>query len=652
MVAVTGKFIEAGAGPLSNWRVGVWRLDHHMGWVLDGDATTDASGSFSITLPPLEAILFGPNPAAEVRLLDVVGRTAARQSFTLPLISDYSTGTVSVHPKNLRGWLATNLDPAGAPPRVSDDNLVEPQIDNGAAWTALRTAVVGAAHEIALQLFYFDLGFVYLTFTPDPPPVATPTVGTRLEQDLLDANRTRGVTIRLLIRDHSPLPYPIHTADSVAYFFSSASPPATIEVRRYVTDPRLPMHAKFVVVDGTEAHLTASPLLQEYFDGNAHLIDDPRRGPLSSMGPVFDPSIMLAGVTWPIPTAAALAASLAVSMKNSIRTPVHDVGARIQGGSVKDIHDTFFLHWNAVGSTASFSSILTPTPPTGATSTVQIVRSLPGATFPGLLDGEASILESYLRCFAQATDFIYLENQYLTEMRIYDAIRLSLSTNPNLQIILLTNHKLDIPRYQVWQPKRIIQLLQNLTTDGTADRFGAFTLWSVDNTATPPKILPNYVHTKVGIADDHWLTIGSANLDGVSLMTSEHLAPIAFQPGDENRRATEVNATVLDGLDGAGASTVPSDLRRALWAEHLGLGSPTDPLLTTRPTAGWLSLWQSQANAKVANLILGSPHGCRVLPWQAPAKPEAYLKALGVDVRDYQVMNEFRGFDFSTGKWQ
>src|SRR5207249_4295481 len=110
--------------------------------------------------------------------------------------------------------------------------------------------------------------------------------------------------------------------------------------------------------------------------------------------------------------------------KNSIRVPVHDVGARIRGGAVDALKETFFAHWNVVGPPAS--STLSSTSGVGPTSSVQIVRSLPRSTFPGLPEGEASILESYLRCFAQATDFLYLENQYLTEFLIFGAIRLAL----------------------------------------------------------------------------------------------------------------------------------------------------------------------------------------------------------------------------------
>jgi phosphatidylserine/phosphatidylglycerophosphate/cardiolipin synthase-like enzyme len=652
MTDVVGTFSETGVGPIVGWTVQLWRCDVQAGWLPQGSASTSPTGSFTISVPILGIFMLSI-ATVEVRLVDVVGRIVARNSFILPMTGTHTVPPISVVSANLRGWRSTNLDPGGAFPRVSTNNTVEPMTDNATAWGAVHTALTGASHEIALQLFYFDVGFEFLTFTPDPPPVGTPTVGVRLEDDLLAANRDRNVILRLLIRDHSPLPYPIHTADVVVNYFANTVPPSTIEVRRFPTDPRLPMHMKFVVIDGTEAHLTTSPYLQEYFDGPKHDIDEPRRGPLTPYGQAFFAGMVLAHKAWPLaPADAASLASVKSYAKNSIRVPVHDVGARVRGGAVQDIHDTFFLHWNVVG--ASASSSLTPTPPSAPVSTVQVVRSLPRQTFASLPEGEASILESYLRCFAQATDFIYLENQYLIEFIIYGAIRLALKANPQLQFILLINHKVDIPGYQTWQSMRLNQLKADLTTDGSISRFGAFTLWSYDNTASPPRILPNYVHSKLAIADDHWATFGSANLDGVSLMTGDWLMPIAFTPGLENRREHDINITVFDGLDGLGASTVPQDLRRALWAEHLGLSGPADPLLATRPAAGWLSLWQSQAAAKLNGLKASPPTSSpsRILEWQPQAAPDDYLKALGVDVRTLTVMTEFRGFDFTTGNWQ
>lgn len=651
MPDITGTFIETGGGPIAGWRVEILRWDSSHGWLPHGVATTDAAGGFTAHVP-IVGVLILTITQVQVRMVDHVGRVVYRSEFVLPLTGSYGLGTVSIHANNLRGYFATNQDPGGAVAHVSTDNSVQPLIDNAAAWEALHQAVAAANHEILLQLFFFDVTKVFLGFNPDPPAQGSPTQGARLEEDLIAARDTRGVSVRLLIRDHSPLPYPVHTADKVVDYFAAPAP--SIEVRRYSTDVRLPMHAKFVVVDGAEGHLTASPLLQEYFDGPQHAIENPRRGPLSQVdySRLFDPLVAMGGVAWP-PPAVIVERFATGQFKNSIRVPIHDVGLRIRGSAVDALKETFFAHWNQVG--APGSSPLPSTPGPAPQSPVQIVRSLPGAVFPGLPDGETGILESYLRCFANATDYLYLENQYLTAHQIFDAIRLALSATPSLQVILLINVNVDIPLYQSWQTSRLIQLREGLSKDGTLDRLGVFTVWSHDNTVEPQKIIPTYVHSKVGIADDRWATVGSANLDGVSLMTGEHLAPVVQAPGLENRRATEVNATILDGLDGLGPSPVPRNLRRALWAEHLGLNGPADPALAARPNpGGWLSLWKARADAKVASLKGNPPVSdpCRALPWQPQTERSKYLAALGIDPRLFEVLEQYRGFDFFTGTWQ
>lgn len=629
MPEVTGQLTETGGGPLSGWKVELRRFQQSAGagWLPHGSTTTNASGNFVITAPALGILFFGGAIICRVRALSPVGRVVWESAdFTLDPLSDTrALGTVAIPSGNLRGWLVTDLGSAGTPTRLTTNNIVSPLIDNVAAWAALQAAVAGAMQEIDLGMFYFDIQQVFLTFVPDPPATGTPTTGTRLETELLTANRSRAVTVRLLIRDAALVRYPADTADRVISYFAAATPAHTIEVRRYTTDGRLPMHAKYVICDGTEVHVLGSPLLQEYFDGVEHRVCERRRGSLDPPG---------------------------LSSKHAVRVPIHDVGVRVRGGAVRDVQEAFFLHWNNAG--APSSSTLTPTTPPAPHAAVQVTRSLPGNTFPGLPNGETSALESYLRCFENATDYVYLENQYLTEFTIYEAIRLALRNNSTVQFILLINSKVDIPPYWRWQRKRLADLTRALRGDGTVDRFGVFTAWGHDESVTPHRLIRHYIHSKVGIADDVWATIGSANLDGVSLMTGEHLAPMVSVPGMEHRRATELNAVIYSGVAGMPESAVPGDLRKALWAEHLGYPAPTDPALATRPAGGWLRLWRDRANEKKLGLAATPTmrHSARVLEWTGETDVAAYLRALDVNPRNFHLLDEFPSFDFATGGWR
>lgn len=74
-------------------------------------------------------------------------------------------------------------------------------------------------------------------------------------------------------------------------------------------------------------------------------------------------------------------------------------------------------------------------------------------------------------------------------------------------------------------------------SDGGRGRFLACTI--------SPRGHPVYVHAKVAIVDDRWMTIGSANLNEHSLFND-----------------TEVNISVWD-------TSLAQRTRRMLWAEHL-----------------------------------------------------------------------------------
>jgi phosphatidylserine/phosphatidylglycerophosphate/cardiolipin synthase-like enzyme len=632
MPNITGTLTEQGAGPLVGYRVELWRIDENAGSYPDDHTVTDAAGHYVFSVLIGGLIITGGVNTFQIRVKSIVGRLVFKTAlFNVDVLSGTQDFSATIPSANLRGLLVTNLSSTGTAALLSQNNLVTPFIDNASAWFAIQDAASRATTEIDLLLFYFDIGLVFFFFTPDPPTIGTPTQGIRLENLLLQNNaKTPPIAIRLAIRRAVPFSYPVSTADPVQAFFQQHTP-NTISVRVIATDARVPMHAKCMAIDNI-GFLIGSPFLQEYFDATTHFIDEPRRGPMSS----FPGDGLLGGQS-----------------KNTIRGPVHDVSLQIQGPAVGDLRSTFFLEWNAVGPTDGTAG---PVPPVSNPNTsLQLVRSLPGNTFPGLPDGEAGILEAYLRVFEQANTFVYLENQYLTEPAIFEGIRLSLlaakARGSALQFIILLNTRLDIPTYNNLQKSQINQLKSALKADGTDSRLGLFTIWSMDQTQPKPRIVHTYIHSKVAIVDDLWATIGSANLDGASMMTSQGLMP-PLSPADENQRNSEVNAVMFNGVAGQPASNVPVSLRQQLWAEHLGL-SPMDPQLVTAPAGGWLALWTQVATNALNGLKAPSPTvgQARILPWTDQTESIAFLTALGVDQRKVTILKEVRSFNFNTGQF-
>jgi hypothetical protein len=123
------------------------------------------------------------------------------------------------------------------------------------------------------------------------------------------------------------------------------------------------------------------------------------------------------------------------------------------------------------------------------------------------------------------------------------------------------------------------------------------------------------------------------------------------------QRAVEVNALFFDNVDGLSPSPVPGDLRRLMWAEHLGYANPNHPDLQTRPAGGWLALWRDRAAAKLAALGANPPAGtsARVLEWRAEPDPKKHLQAIGLTKAQLSLLNVLEGgrsFDFTKGAWE
>ena len=243
------------------------------------------------------------------------------------------------------------------------------------------------------------------------------------------------------------------------------------------------LHTKMVIADGQRATVLGSPYSQRYFDDPRHQIDNPERG-------------------------------------NTTADIVHDVSVGLVGPVVADLHETFRAYWNEDQTPGNQIPSLKPeqvaTAQTSGTDGVvkaQVVRTLSAGRF-SFLDGtsEKGILESYLRAIGSAKRFIYLENQYFTDAIIADALIKVLKDKPSLELIFLLNIKPDVILY----PGRQARLVKQIRA-AAPDRVGIFTRWSYDHNHPRPWVAPIYLHAKTAVVDDTWATIGSANLDGLSL---------------------------------------------------------------------------------------------------------------------------------------
>jgi phosphatidylserine/phosphatidylglycerophosphate/cardiolipin synthase-like enzyme len=249
----------------------------------------------------------------------------------------------------------------------------------------------------------------------------------------------------------------------------------------------------------------------------------------------------------------------------------HDVGTRVRGPAVLDVHDHFALRWRELTS----EQLQRPAMPEPAGDrTVQVVRTVSEGMYDAIPKGEFRILESYVRALRGAQRFIYLENQFLWSPEIVallaDKLRRPPSDDFRIVIVLpaKANNGQDDTRGQ---------LSVLAAADDHNDRFLAATIRS----RTGERDDRLYVHAKVGIVDDRWLTVGSANLNAHSLLND-----------------TEMNV-VTDSPE------LARDTRLRLWAEHLEVDAST--ITGDDPATVIDQRWRPIAAEQLDRLHAGEP---------------------------------------------
>jgi phosphatidylserine/phosphatidylglycerophosphate/cardiolipin synthase-like enzyme len=255
----------------------------------------------------------------------------------------------------------------------------------------------------------------------------------------------------------------------------------------------------------------------------------------------------------------------------------HDAASSVAGPLVPEVSAHYRMRWHEV--TGETLAALPARQPSIGGLTAQLVRTVPEHIYDALPDGEFTILAAYLGALRSAKRLIYLENQFLWSPEIVAVLRDKLCNPPcdEFRIVVVLpsrpNNGGDDTRGQ---------LGVLVEADDDAHRFLACTLYSPG----PSETEDVYVHAKIGIVDDRWLTVGSANLNEHSLFND-----------------TEVNVVIND--DELARAT-----RRRLWAEHLEL--PGEALAGDAHRV-IDDIWRPQAREQRARLAAGAPLTARVV---------------------------------------
>lgn len=266
-------------------------------------------------------------------------------------------------------------------------------------------------------------------------------------------------------------------------------------------------HQKAVVIDGEVAFVSGLNIKPGDWDSSDHEIYDPRRLPhaaSSSDWSAVEDRENRPSVSPPIPD---------TGMRK-------DYGVRIVGPAVRVVEEHLADRWalaRADGdlySEGTTTPLLDPAPAPVSTSDggvpLQVVMTAP----PPLQ--EQSILETHLKAVRAAEAYIFIEDQFFRAPELQSAILHQMATHPDLVLVLLTRPALSFePGAQhTW-------LAHGLLEELYGDRYMAFDLFSaelvVDEGWLWDDVLADfaniYIHSKLRIVDDRYLSVGSANVN-------------------------------------------------------------------------------------------------------------------------------------------
>ena len=250
----------------------------------------------------------------------------------------------------------------------------------------------------------------------------------------------------------------------------------------------------------------------------------------------------------------------------------HDVSTRLEGPAVGDVSAHFRMRWREVTGEQLDPPLLheASQPPSHM---VQIVRTIPENVYAAEPRGVFSILESYVKALRSAESLIYLENQFLWSHEIAMVLRRKLEAPPSpaFRMVLVLPAR---PNSGGDDTRGVLAEL--IDADDGRGHLLACTLYAREGRLSEPI----YVHAKVGIVDDRWLTVGSANLNEHSLFND-----------------TEMNVVCHD-------ADLARVTRLRLWAEHLELDAAT---IGGDPRAVIDRYWKPISEEQLARREAGKP---------------------------------------------
>lgn len=262
-------------------------------------------------------------------------------------------------------------------------------------------------------------------------------------------------------------------------------------------------HQKFVVVDGEVAFVGSADLCEHRWDERSHERTNPNR--------TLDDGTEYG--------------------------PYHEVQAFVTGAAAGALTRFFERAWNC----ASKEPLVIAPRGTPLELPANVSIALP-ATRVALSRTEwrpesksvHEIASLYARAIESAERLVYIETQYLSARHVADALlrRFEDGSKPSLDVVLILPREPEATKEAiavgVAQAELVAMLRQSAAQAG--HRFGVYASVQRSEDGDETKDVPTYIHSKLMIVDDVFLTIGSANLNNRSMHVDTELN-FAFEAG-------------------------------------------------------------------------------------------------------------------------
>ncbi len=257
----------------------------------------------------------------------------------------------------------------------------------------------------------------------------------------------------------------------------------------------------------------------------------------------------------------------------------HDVHAKVEGPAAQQLLETFTERWNdhehplaaskynTVTTSIDRVNVQLPVLP-GNTHQVEVLHTYScggeqnsgwGYIFAG--DGIRSIRDAYLKAIDQAQHYIYIENQYFSDMEDVVSALLDKLGNSQVKVFVVTPYLMgfgyDNLRLDAWMRFKRSQNFSNFYLCDLRHPGAGYRSVNVTYRDSNYK-KPIYVHAKIMIVDDVYALIGSANMNVRSMENDSELAVAVLD-----------SETEVDGGLGVPVCKFARDFRIALWQEHL-----------------------------------------------------------------------------------